>query len=156
MQIYPAIDLRGGQCVRLRQGDYARETVYGHPADMAREWQKLGADYLHLVDLDGAKAGYPVNGDAIRAMKYAGRGGLAGSAVAGVGTYLAMGGNVHNEIRRIGLKQALQAAMADKVGMAHLSRHVGRGAAIGCVASLALTVPQLVREYRDRHASQSG
>jgi len=68
MQIYPAIDLRGGQCVRLKQGDYARETVYGDPASMALEWQKLGADYLHLVDLDGARAGHPVNGDAIRAI----------------------------------------------------------------------------------------
>lgn len=66
MQIYPAIDLRGGRCVRLRQGDYARETVYGDPAEMAVEWQRLGADFLHLVDLDGAKAGHPVNVDAIR------------------------------------------------------------------------------------------
>jgi phosphoribosylformimino-5-aminoimidazole carboxamide ribotide isomerase len=65
--ILPAIDIRGGQCVRLRQGDYAQETVFGSdPADMARRWVGQGAAYLHLVDLDGAKAGQPVNGDSIR------------------------------------------------------------------------------------------
>jgi phosphoribosylformimino-5-aminoimidazole carboxamide ribotide isomerase len=65
--ILPAIDIRGGQCVRLRQGDYAQETVFGgDPAAMARRWVKQGAAFLHLVDLDGAKQGYPVNGDSVR------------------------------------------------------------------------------------------
>jgi phosphoribosylformimino-5-aminoimidazole carboxamide ribotide isomerase len=69
MQIYPAIDLRGGQCVRLKQGDYAQETVFGpDPAEMARRWVSEGATYLHIVDLDGAKAGQPVNGASIRAI----------------------------------------------------------------------------------------
>lgn len=67
MEILPAIDLRGGQCVRLRQGDYAQETVFSQdPAEMARRWAAEGAPRLHLVDLDGAKAGRPVNLDAIR------------------------------------------------------------------------------------------
>lgn len=67
VQILPAIDLRGGQCVRLRQGDYAQETVFGDdPADMARRWVEQGATYLHLVDLDGARRGHPVNGDSVR------------------------------------------------------------------------------------------
>ena len=67
MQLLPAIDLRGGQCVRLRQGDYAQETVFGaDPAEMALRWVKAGAERLHLVDLDGAKAGHPVNVAAIR------------------------------------------------------------------------------------------
>jgi phosphoribosylformimino-5-aminoimidazole carboxamide ribotide isomerase len=67
MQIYPAIDLRGGKCVRLRRGDYSQETVFGDdPAAVARHWAGQGATYLHLVDLDGAKAGHPVNGDAVR------------------------------------------------------------------------------------------
>src|SRR5438445_10109338 len=67
MQIFPAIDLRGGQCVRLRQGDYAQETVFGaDPAAMARRWVDEGATYLHLVDLDGAKEGRPVNGESVR------------------------------------------------------------------------------------------
>jgi phosphoribosylformimino-5-aminoimidazole carboxamide ribotide isomerase len=67
MQIIPAIDLRGGQCVRLRQGDYAQETVFGDDAAaMAARWVAAGAERLHLVDLDGAKAGRPVNADAVR------------------------------------------------------------------------------------------
>jgi phosphoribosylformimino-5-aminoimidazole carboxamide ribotide isomerase len=67
--VYPAIDLRGGQCVRLRQGDYTQETVFGSdPAEMARRWVDQGAQYLHLVDLDGAREGRPVNGASVRAI----------------------------------------------------------------------------------------
>jgi phosphoribosylformimino-5-aminoimidazole carboxamide ribotide isomerase len=69
MQIYPAIDLRGGQCVRLRQGDYSQETVFGaDPTAISKRWIADGATYLHLVDLDGAKEGRPVNGKCIRAI----------------------------------------------------------------------------------------
>jgi phosphoribosylformimino-5-aminoimidazole carboxamide ribotide isomerase len=67
VQVFPAIDIRGGQCVRLRQGDYAQETVFGaDPAAMARRWAEQGATYLHLVDLDGARDGRSVNADAVR------------------------------------------------------------------------------------------
>lgn len=67
MFVYPAIDLLNGRCVRLRQGDYSRETVFSDdPAAVARQWVALGADRLHIVDLDGAKAGQPVNGTVIR------------------------------------------------------------------------------------------
>ena len=69
MQVIPAIDLRGGCCVRLRQGDYARETVFGDdPARMAEKWRTEGATRIHLVDLDGAKSGRPVNVEAVRAI----------------------------------------------------------------------------------------
>jgi phosphoribosylformimino-5-aminoimidazole carboxamide ribotide isomerase len=69
MQIWPAIDLRGGKCVRLQQGDYARETVFGEdPAAMARQWVEQGAECLHLVDLDGARDGWPVNFESVRAI----------------------------------------------------------------------------------------
>ncbi len=69
MQILPAIDLRGGQCVRLRQGDYAQETVFGaDPAALARRWVEQGATFLHLVDLDGAREGRPLNGASVRAI----------------------------------------------------------------------------------------
>jgi phosphoribosylformimino-5-aminoimidazole carboxamide ribotide isomerase len=69
MQVIPAIDLRGGSCVRLRQGDYDQETIFGDdPAAMAAKWEAEGATRLHLVDLDGAKAGKPVNVDAVRAI----------------------------------------------------------------------------------------
>ena len=60
--IYPAIDMLGGKCVRLFQGDYNKETVYGDsPFEMANEFVKQGAKWIHMVDLDGAKAGKPVN-----------------------------------------------------------------------------------------------
>ena len=69
MQIWPAIDLRGGNCVRLRQGDYDQETVFGdQPAEMARQWVEQGAEYLHLVDLDGARDGQLVNREAVAAI----------------------------------------------------------------------------------------
>jgi phosphoribosylformimino-5-aminoimidazole carboxamide ribotide isomerase len=69
MQIIPAIDLRGGRCVRLQQGDYGRETVFGDdPAAMAARWASEGARRIHLVDLDGAKEGWPVNEAAVRAI----------------------------------------------------------------------------------------
>ena len=69
MQLIPAIDLRGGKCVRLRQGDYERETVFGEdPASMAERWVSEGAQRLHLVDLDGAKQGKPVNVKAVRSI----------------------------------------------------------------------------------------
>ncbi len=67
MKILPAIDLRGGKCVRLRQGDYHQETIFGdNPVEMAKQWVSLGADYLHLVDLDGAKTGSPQNLEIVR------------------------------------------------------------------------------------------
>ena len=69
VEIWPAIDLRGGKYVRLKQGDYARETVFGEdPAEMARHWVGLGAECLHLVDLDGAKDGRPENLESVAAI----------------------------------------------------------------------------------------
>jgi len=60
--LLPAIDIRGGHAVRLRQGDFAQETVYDErPVDAARRWVEQGARYLHVVDLDGARAGEPQN-----------------------------------------------------------------------------------------------
>lgn len=67
MILYPAIDIRGGQAVRLLQGDYERETTYDtDPVDAARRWAEEGAEFLHVVDLDGAKAGEPRNLDAVQ------------------------------------------------------------------------------------------
>jgi len=65
--LYPAIDVRGGQAVRLLQGDYERETTYdADPVDAAARWAGEGAEFLHVVDLDGAKAGEPRNLEAVR------------------------------------------------------------------------------------------
>lgn len=69
MEVWPAIDLRGGCCVRLKQGDYSQETVFGDdPAAMARHWVEAGADRFHLVDLDGARDGRPANLASVRAI----------------------------------------------------------------------------------------
>lgn len=86
MEIWPAIDLRGGKCVRLQQGDYQRETVFGEdPAAMARHWVAQGAERLHLVDLDGARAGCPENLSAVRAI------------VEAVGVPCELGGGIRSE-----------------------------------------------------------
>ena len=62
MIIFPAIDIRGGKCVRLLKGDFAKETVFSDkPEEMAKKWQAQGAQFMHLVDLDGALAGRPQN-----------------------------------------------------------------------------------------------
>ena len=67
MIIFPAIDLRGSKCVRLIQGDFDRETIYSDdPQATALKWQAQGAKFLHVVDLDGARAGSPQNLDAIK------------------------------------------------------------------------------------------
>ena len=67
MQLYPAIDMKNGQCVRLRQGAFKDITIYSDaPEKVAAHWQEKGASFLHLVDLDGALAGYSVNEEVIR------------------------------------------------------------------------------------------
>lgn len=69
MIIFPAIDIRGGKCVRLTKGDFSQETVFSdRPEEMAKKWEAQGAQYLHVVDLDGALAGKSVNLAAIEAI----------------------------------------------------------------------------------------
>ncbi|MGH7935327.1 MAG: HisA/HisF-related TIM barrel protein, partial [Candidatus Binataceae bacterium] len=70
--VIPSVDLKGGEVVRLVRGDMARVTVYGHDAAAtARQFQRDGAELIHVVDLDGAVAGEPRNLDAIRAIRRA-------------------------------------------------------------------------------------
>ena len=65
-EIIPAIDLRGGVCVRLFQGDYGKETQYSNdPVAMAKQWQEQGAPRIHVVDLDGAREGSPVQAELV-------------------------------------------------------------------------------------------
>ncbi|MFI8687930.1 1-(5-phosphoribosyl)-5-[(5-phosphoribosylamino)methylideneamino]imidazole-4-carboxamide isomerase [Rossellomorea sp. NPDC077527] len=67
--IYPAIDMRGGKCVRLVQGDYNQETIYGDsPFDMAKKFAEEGAEWIHMVDLDGAKEGSRINDEFVIAV----------------------------------------------------------------------------------------
>jgi phosphoribosylformimino-5-aminoimidazole carboxamide ribotide isomerase len=72
MRLFPAIDLKEGRCVRLRQGDMAQATIYADdPAAQAKAFEDQGFDYLHVVDLDGAFAGKPVNASAVEAIRAA-------------------------------------------------------------------------------------
>lgn len=67
MRIYPAIDIKDGNCVRLLQGRFSDITVYGdNPAEMAKKWESLGGEFIHVVDLDGALKGHGVNAEAIK------------------------------------------------------------------------------------------
>ena len=85
MEVIPAIDLRGGKCVRLYQGDYAQETVYSDdPLDTALRWVDMGATRLHIVDLDGARDGSPANLDAVKRI------------AAGVSVPLHLGGGIRD------------------------------------------------------------
>ena len=69
MRIWPAIDIRGGKCVRLRQGDYQQETIFGDdPVQVAQQWVEQGGHCLHLVDLDGARDGALTNREVIAAI----------------------------------------------------------------------------------------
>jgi len=100
MILFPAIDIRGGKAVRLYQGHYDRETVYDdEPADAARRWADGGAEWIHVVDLDGAKAGKPANLGAIEA--------IAGS----VGCSIEVGGG----LRDLPSVEAVLGAGADRV-----------------------------------------
>ena len=88
MQIFPAIDLSGGQVVRLYQGDYDQMTVYGvDPCAVARDFIAAGAKYLHVVDLDGAKDGTLANFESIAALARQG------------GLYIEVGGGIRTEER---------------------------------------------------------
>jgi phosphoribosylformimino-5-aminoimidazole carboxamide ribotide isomerase len=86
IELYPAIDLRGGKCVRLQQGDFARETVYdADPVAVARAFAEAGAPWIHVVDLDAARQGEPVNRLIVEAIA---------SAVAPHGVHVQTGGGV--------------------------------------------------------------
>lgn len=88
MQIFPAIDLRGGQVVRLYQGDYDQMTVYGtDPCAVARDFLAAGAKYLHVVDLDGARSGTAENFESIAALARQG------------GLYIEVGGGIRSQER---------------------------------------------------------
>lgn len=85
MEIYPAVDIKDGRAVRLEQGDFDRVTVFDDsPLAAARRWAEAGAGWIHMVDLDGARSGRPVNGA------------LVGEAVAGVDARFQLGGGLRD------------------------------------------------------------
>jgi phosphoribosylformimino-5-aminoimidazole carboxamide ribotide isomerase len=123
MELFPAIDLRGGRCVRLHQGDYGAETVYGDdPLALATGFATAGASWIHMVDLDAARTGEPANRAAIAAV------------AASVDARVQAGGGVRNEAAAAALLGAGvarvvlgTAAMADPALVARLaSCHPGR------------------------------
>lgn len=98
MILYPAIDLKGGQCVRLLRGEMAAATVYNDdPAAQARAFRDAGCAWVHVVDLDGAFAGRPVNGDAVR------------SILAAVDVPVQLGGGIRD---RAGIEAWLEAGVS--------------------------------------------
>jgi phosphoribosylformimino-5-aminoimidazole carboxamide ribotide isomerase len=118
--ILPAIDLRGGRCVRLFQGDYARETVFGDdPLAMVSHWEALGARWLHLVDLDGARQGQPVQL------------GLIGAMIKAAGVPVQVGGGLR---RLADVEAALEAGAARVVlGTAAVGGGPARDFRLACV-----------------------
>lgn len=127
MQIFPAIDLRGGQVVRLYQGDYDQETVYGaDPCAQAMAFIRAGAQYLHVVDLDGARDGDMANFDSIAAIAKQG------------GLYIEAGGGIRTEerIRRYldaGVRRCIlgTAAVKDFAFTARMAQKYGEQIAVG-------------------------
>jgi phosphoribosylformimino-5-aminoimidazole carboxamide ribotide isomerase len=130
MELYPAIDLRGGRCVRLRQGDYDDETVYGDdPVAVAAGFADAGARWIHVVDLDAARSGQPVNRPAIAAIA---------AAVAPRGVRIQSGGGVRTEAAATALWDAGvarvvvgTAAVEDPALVTRLARLRPGGVAVG-------------------------
>jgi phosphoribosylformimino-5-aminoimidazole carboxamide ribotide isomerase len=121
--LYPAIDLRGGRCVRLYQGDYGRESAYGtDPVAVAEEFAAAGARWIHVVDLDAARTGEPTNRDVIAAIA---------AAVGRAGVSVQAGGGVRDQASA----EALFAAGVDRV----------------VLGTAAVEQPALVRELAAEH-----
>lgn len=127
MEVIPAIDIQDGKCVRLYQGDFARVTVYDEdPLVAAQRWVAQGARRLHIVDLDGARAGRPVNGHAIEAI------------VRAVPVPVQLGGGLRNEpaVRsalRMGVERVIlgTAAVGDPQLIAQLVAQYGEAILVG-------------------------
>ncbi len=108
MVIFPAIDIRGGKCVRLFKGDFAQETVFGDkPEEMAAKWQAQGGKFLHLVDLDGALAGKSQNLDTIKKI------------IAAVDIPVELGGGIRtmeniDEVLALGVRRVILGSVAVK------------------------------------------
>ena len=125
MQIFPAIDLSGGQVVRLYQGDYDQMTVYGQdPCAVARDFLAAGATYLHVVDLDGAKDGTLANFDSIAAIARQG------------GLYIEVGGGIRTEERirqylDLGVSRCILGTIADFAFTERMARKYGDEIAVG-------------------------
>ena len=128
MIVYPAIDLKGGQCVRLLQGRMEDATVYGKdPSAMARKWAGMGAKWLHVVDLDGAFAGQSANLEAVREI------------VAAIDIPVQLGGGIrsldriHLLLEEVGVRRVIlgTAALEDPVLLQQAADQYGPRIAVG-------------------------
>ena len=136
MILYPAIDIMGGRCVRLEQGDFARATEYSaDPAEQALEWERRGAEYIHVVDLDGARCGESRNDGGIR------------SVTAAVSVPVQSGGGIRsmNDIERrmsCGVSRVIlgTAAVRDPELVRCAVREFGGNIAVGIDAKNGVTV----------------
>lgn len=125
--IIPAIDIKDGRCVRLYQGDYDQVTVFDYdPVAVAQKWEKLGASRIHVVDLDGAKAGRPVNAHVVY------------SIVRSVGVPVQLGGGLRDQAAvasalQLGVDRAIlgTAAIRDPQLIAKLVEEYGAQIVIG-------------------------
>jgi phosphoribosylformimino-5-aminoimidazole carboxamide ribotide isomerase len=155
--VIPAIDLKGGQVVRLLRGDMSRATIYGSdPAAVARKFEREGAGLIHVVDLDGAVAGRPRNLDAIKAIRQA-----VGCAIdlgGGIRTLEAVHDAFAAGVDRVSIGSAaildpdlLRAACAEFPGriFGSLDGRDGRMAIKGWVETSALTVEAAADRFRE-------
>lgn len=144
MELWPAIDLRGGRCVRLVQGDFAAETVFGDPIEQALAFEAAGATRLHVVDLDAARTGVAANRDLVIAI--ARRTGLVVQAGGGVRDEAAAGALFDGGVARVIVgtvaveRPELVADLAERwpgrvlVGLDHRSRRSASGGVVREVA----------------------
>jgi phosphoribosylformimino-5-aminoimidazole carboxamide ribotide isomerase len=156
MELWPAIDLRGGSCVRLLQGDYAKETVFGHdPVAIVERFLTGGARRLHLVDLDGARAGSAVQADLVRRMAHAA--GVPCQVGGGIRTVAAAEDYLHAGLARVilGSVAVEDPALLVRLATAHPEKIVlGLDARDGRVATRGWieTSPLLAVDVARRHA----
>ncbi len=134
MIVIPAIDLKDGKCVRLLQGDYSKVTVFSEdPVEVARHWEAQGAEWLHIVDLDGAASGETRNGEVIHRISQA------------IATPIELGGGLRSEeavegALRLGVQRVIlgTAALEDADLVQRLCQRYGEGIVVGIDARSGL------------------
>jgi phosphoribosylformimino-5-aminoimidazole carboxamide ribotide isomerase len=160
MDVIPAIDIRGGKCVQLKQGDYARETVYGvDPVAMAQHWVSQGAKRLHVVDLDAAKDGGPGN-EAIVA-RIVRQAGVPVQVAGGVRDHVAIHRWIDSGAQRVVIgtlaiehPDVVEKAMikhGDKIAIA-IDARSGKAAAKGWLETSDVTVEAIISDLTARGA----
>ena len=160
MDVIPAIDIRGGKCVQLKQGDYARETVYGvDPVAMAQHWVSQGARRLHVVDLDAARDGGPGN-EAIVA-RIVRQAGVPVQVAGGVRDHVAIHRWIDSGAQRVVIgtlaieqPEVVQKAMVkhgDKIAIA-IDARGGKAAVKGWLETSDVTVEAIIRDLTSRGA----